>query len=203
MKPYEIVIHPFTVWWAPVGESFPAIDADPGGNWTKIGTSGNRNYSDDGVTVAHSQTIQRHRAAGSTGGRKASRTEEDFLVRFTLWDLLLEQYKLALNQNSVATTAAGSGTAGFKELPIYRGLDVATLALLVRGVSPEGVAADDTPWNAQFQLPVCYQSGSPEPVFAKSGPAGLALEFSALEDEDAASADERFGKLIVQHQDAL
>lgn len=203
MDPYEIIAAPFTVYWAPVGEPFPLIDAAPAGNWVKIGTSGDRNYSDEGVTIAHDQTIEMFRAAGATGPVKASRTEELLAVRFTLWDLLLEQYRLALNNNAVATTAAGAGTAGFKELEIYRGLTVQTMALLVRGVvSPEGVGASG-PWNSQYQLPVCFQSGSPQPVFAKGGPAGLALEFTALEDPNAASEAERFGKLLVQHQDPV
>lgn len=198
-KPFEIIAHPFTVWWAPVGESFPAIDAAPAGNWLKLGTSGDRNYSAEGVTIAHAQTIEKFRAAGSTGPVKASRTEEDFMVRFTLWDVLLEQYRVALNQNAVTTTAAGSGTAGFKEINLYQGLEIQQVALLVRGpFSPYGAN-----WNTQYQVPVCYQSGSPEPVGSKSNPAGLALEFTAIEDPDAASAGERFGKLIVQHQTAL
>lgn len=198
-KPFEIIAAPFTVYWAPVGEAFPAIDAAPAGNWTKIGTSGDRNYSDEGVTIAHEQTVELFRSLGSTGPVKASRTEEGLIVRFTLWDMLLEQYRLALNSNAVATTAAGSGTAGFKALDTYRGLDVATMALLARGdVSPEGDA-----WKSQYELPVCFQSGSPEPVYAKGAPAGLALEFTALEDPDAATAAARFGRLKVQHQEPL
>lgn len=199
MQPYEIVAAPFTVWRAPAGEVFPLIDVAPAGNWTKIGTSGDRNYSEEGVTVAHGQTIEMARPLGSTGPVKAFRTEESLIVRFTLWDLLLAQYAHALNDNAVATTAAGSGTAGYRALALYRGLDVAVLALLVRGeVSPEGAT-----WNTQYEVPNCYQSSSPEPVFVKGAPAGLALEFTALEDPDAATAAARFGRLVVQHQTAL
>lgn len=196
---FEIIARPFTVYWAPVGESFPAIDAAPAGNWTKIGSSGDRNYTEEGVQVAHSQNIEQVRAAGGTGPIKAFRTEEGLAISFILMDMLLEQYKLALNNNAVATTAAGSGTAGYKELPVYQGQDVQTLALLIRGdVSPEGAN-----WKSQYEVPVCFQSGSPEPVFQKGTPAGLALEFTALEDPDAASEDARFGRLVVQHQTAL
>lgn len=196
MKPYEIIAAPFTVYWAATGTAFPAIDAEPS-SWIKIGTSGDRNYSNDGVTVAHTQTIELVRALGGTGPIKVLRTEELLAVRFTLWDLLLEQYKLALNSNAVTTTAAGAGTAGFKEIELYRGVTVSTMALLVRGnVSPEGAG-----WKTQYQIPVAFQNGAPEPVFVKNAPAGLALDFVALEDPDAASEAERFGKLIVQHQD--
>jgi hypothetical protein len=33
------VISPFEVWYAPVGEAFPLIDANPAVHWTRIGTS--------------------------------------------------------------------------------------------------------------------------------------------------------------------
>lgn len=199
MEPFEIIAAPFSVYWAPVGEAFPLIDAAPAGNWALIGTSGDENYSEEGVTLVHSQTIEKARPAGSTGARKAFRTAEDMMIRFTMWDMKLEQYNKALNNNAVATTAAGSGTAGFKALNLYRGLDVALMALLVRGdVSPEGDS-----WKTQYQIPVCYQSGSPEPVFRKGNPIGLALEFDVLEDPSASSSAEKFGKLIVQHQEPL
>lgn len=197
--PFEIISAPFTLYWAPVGESFPAIDATPAGNWVKVGTSGDRDYADEGVTVAHEQSIEKFRGAGSTGPRKVSRTEEDLMVRLTLWDISLEQYRLALNNVAVVATAAGSGTGGFKTITPYQGLDVALMALLVRG----DFSAYGAGWKSQYEIPVCYQSGSPEPVFGKGAPAGLALEFTALEDPNAATAAERFGRLKVQHQAAL
>ena len=199
MRPYEIIAAPFTLYWAATGTTFPTFDAAPSVSWTKIGTSGDRNYAPDGVTVSHAQTLEIVRALGGTGPIKALRTEEMLSVKLTLWDLLLEQYNIALNGNTVTTTAAGAGTAGFKEVQLYRGLSVQTFALLVRGdVSPEGSG-----WKSQYQVPVAFQNGSPEPVFRKNEPAGLALEFVAIEDPDAASEGDRFGKLLVQHQDAI
>jgi len=198
-KPFEIIAAPFTAYWAALSTAFPAIDDAAVTGFTKIGTSGDRNYSDEGVTVVHEQSIEPVRVLGSTGPVKVLRTEEGLIIRFTLFDLLLEQYKLALNQNTVATTAAGSGTAGFKEIDLYQDLDVNQIALLLRGqVSPEGAG-----WNTQYEVPAAYQSASPEPVFVKGAPAGLGLEFTAIEDPNAASAAKRFGRLVVQHQTAL
>ena len=170
MEPYEIIAAPFSIYMAPVGEAFPAVDAAPAGNWTLIGTSGDLNYSDEGVTVAHAQTIEKARPLGSTGPRKAFRTEEDMMIRFTLWDMSLEQYRRAINDNAVATTAAGSGTAGFKALKLYRGVNVAALALLARA----NVSAYGDGWKSQYEVPVCYQSGSPEPEQRTCLPAGPA-----------------------------
>lgn len=199
MEPFEIMAAPFTAYLAPVGTAFPLIDSAPAVDWIKVGTSGDRSMNEDGVTVAHSQATNAVRTAGSTGPVKAFRTEEDLVVSFTLLDISLEQYSLALNGNAVATTAAGVGAAGFKALKLYRGVQVQTYALLLRGVA----SAYGDGWSAQYEIPVCFQSGNPEPVFTKGEPAGLALEFTALEDNDAATPDLRFGRLIMQHAVAL
>ena len=198
MQPYEIIGAPLTLWLGPVGTAFPLIDAAPDVAWVKVGTSGDRNYSDEGVTVVHSQNVEQARPVGSTGPVKAWRTEEDLMIRLTLWDLTLEQYAAALNDLAVATTAAGAGTAGFKEIGLSQGQDVATYALLARGVSAYGDG-----FNAQYEVPRCYQAGNPELVYVKGVPAGLELEFTALEDLDAGTDAERFGRVVMQHQAAL
>jgi hypothetical protein len=198
MEPYEIIGAPLTLWLAPVGTAFPLIDAAPAAGWIKVGTSGDLNYSDDGVTVTHSQTFEQARPAGSIGPRKAWRQSEDLMISLTLWDLTLEQYATALNDAEITTTAAGAGTAGFKKLGLSQGEDVAFYALLARGVSPYGDG-----FNAQYEVPRCYQSGNPKPAYKKGVPAGLELEFTAFEDTAAASANERFGRLIAQHQAPL
>lgn len=198
-KPFEIVGVPFTLYVAPTGTAFPLITAAPAVDWVKVGTSGDRNYTEDGVTVAHSQSFNLVRSAGATGPQKAFRTEEDLVISLTLMDLTLEQYALALNDNVVATTAAGVGTAGFKALKLYQGVGVETMALLIRG----DASAYGESWKSQYEIPVCFQSGNPEPVYTKGEPASLALEFTTLEDPDAATAEERFGRLVMQHAVAL
>lgn len=197
-QPYEIIAGPLTIWLAPPGTAFPEIDADPAVGWTMVGTSGTRNYSNDGVSVQLSQTVAEARPAGATGPIKAWRTEEDLMFGVTLWDNSLEQYTFALNGVVPSATAAGAGAAGFKKLGLSRGIDIKTYALLARGASPYGDAM-----IAQFEVPHCYQSGSPNSVFNKGVPAGLQLQWKALEDLAATSDDERFGRLIAQHQAPL
>jgi hypothetical protein len=197
MEPYEIIMSPFTVYIAPVGESFPDVDETPSGNWATLGTNGLRNQSDDGVTVTHSQTLSEHRNAGSTGPMKVTRQEESLVIGLTLEDLTAEAYAKVLNNQTVTDTAAGSGTPGDRAFPLYQGKDVSTFALLVKGVSPYGDS-----WAAQYEIPVCYQSANPAPVFTKGEAAALAVEFTALEDPDAASASERFGHYRSQDADA-
>ena len=188
-EPFEIIASPFEAYWAPYGTTFPLIDAAPAAPWALIGKAGAKNMSPDGITVTHDQTIERFFMLGGTLPRKVARTEENMMVGFTLHDMTLEQYRLAVNSNAVATNAAASGVAGFKQLSLSRGPDVTVLSLLLRGPSPENDA-----WNMQFEVPAAVEGGSPEAVFAKGEPAGLALEFSIIE-----ATGGELPRVLVQH----
>lgn len=196
--PYEIVAAPFTVYVGAVGATFPLIDAAPGVAWTKLGTSGDKNYFQEGVTVEHPQAITVFRALGHPGPRKTFRNEEDCKIRLTVADMTLEQLANALNGNTVTTVAAGVGTAGYKKIGLSRGLNIATLALLVRGPGASPYGSD---WNVQYEVPLVQVTSSPKIAYRRNEPAGYELEFTALVDPDAASDDEAFGRLLAQHAD--
>lgn len=198
MTPYEIIGSPISLWLAPVATVFPLIDVAPAVAWKLIGTNGTANQDESGVVVTHSQKVDVARPAGRTGPVKAWTSEEDFMISIGLWDLSLEQYQYALAGVAPTTVAAGVGTAGYKKMGLSRGVEVAQYALLARGISPYGDS-----FNMQFEVPRVYQSGSPKPTFGKGKPAALQLEFSALEDLNASSAAERFGRLIAQHAAAV
>lgn len=189
MQPYEIVAGPLTVYLAAYGTSFPDVDEAPGGSWTKLGTSGDKNYSDDGVTVQLPQSIETFTPAGGTVPRKAFRTEEGLVFGFTLVDFSAEQVAKISDDAAITTTSASSGVPGTKRIPLYKGLQVEGFALLARGISPvnESLAA-------QFEVKCAYQSGEPEPVFNKGEPAGFELEWTAL---DAAGDGDPYD-LVIQ-----
>lgn len=187
--PYEIVGAPLTVYLAPTGTAFPAIDAAPLAAWFKLGTSGNKNYSEDGVTVSHEQSINVFRGAGATGPRKAFRTEEDLIINFSLADVSPEQYAKVINDAAITNTAAGAGVAGNKRFNIWQGLTVKTFALLARGLS----SVDDA-LNAQYEVASCFQNGAPAPVYNKGEPALLECSFQAL---DASGDGTGFGVLRI------
>lgn len=195
--PYEVIGAPFEAYWAAVGTTKPDIDEEPPTAWTLIGTSGNLNHFSEGITVEHPQSMNFFRAAGDCGSRKCFRTEEDLKLRLTLADLTLEQYSHALNSNTVNDEEAGPGTPGYKSIGMSRGHTVSTVALLLRGPSPE--MADGA---MQFYIPRACQTGSPAPVFRNGEAAGLALEWTALVDPDAATDEERFGVIEVQTAEA-
>lgn len=190
MEPSSIVIGgPEVVYRAPVGTAFPALGANPSGTWVRLGVNGNKSYGEDGVTVRHTQTVNRIRPAGSTGPIKAARTDEDLEVEFTLWDLTLEAYAQALSQQAV--TDAGDE----RVMGLYRGFAIPESALLIRGTSPY----DDT-LQAQYEIPRVYTEGAPEIVYLKGQPAGLQFLFVALVDPDA-DVGEEFGVVRAEDPD--
>ncbi len=187
MEPSSIVIGgPEVVWRAPVGTAFPLLGAAPGAGWTQLGVNGNKSYGDDGVTVRHTQSVNRIRPAGSTGPIKAARTEEDLEIEFTLWDLTLEAYAAALHQGAV------TDTGGERTMGLYRGFNIAESALLIRGTSPY-----DDSLTGQYKIPRAYTEGAPEIVYQKGVPAGLQFLFVALVDPDADEGEE-FGVIEVE-----
>ena len=194
-KPYEIITGPFEVWVGAVDTTDPEIQATPSSPWVQLGTSGSKNISEDGVMVSHPQALEFIRMVGSTGPRKAVRTEEDFLLSFTLHDMTLAYYSYIMNGNTVNSTAADSDTGGFSYMSMHRGLIVSQLALIIRGASPEGPA-----WTNQYQVPVAVMTSTPEVVATKGEAQGLLFEFQALEDPD--DDDYPFGKLLTQTADA-
>ena len=196
--PYEVIAGPLEVWVGPTGESFPDVNDTPTGNWTKVGTSGVRTISEDGVTITHPQTVEVARSAGSTGPIKAWRTEEELHIAFSLLDLSPEEYARALNGNSVETVAAGVGTSGVKQLGLSRGRTVAQVALLLRGTDMSSEGSD---LNCQYEFPRAVEQGEPELAYVKGAPVMIGLEYQIIEDPDATSEDERFGRYVVQTEE--
>lgn len=197
--PFEIIAPPFTAWWAPAGTAFPALGTAPPIAWNIIGTSGDADYDPEGVTVAHSQEVNLVTPLGRTAPVKAFRSEEGLVISLTVWDLTLEQYRLAANNRNFQTTAAGAGTPGIKTQQLYRGPGVNTMALLVRSTtSPYG---DEM--GMQYQVPYCFMSGGPEIQYRKADPAGLAFEFTAMLDPTQAQPWDALAQLVQQHQPAL
>lgn len=198
MTPFEILAGPYTLWLAPVGTAFPIVTAAPAVAWVRVGTSGDVNYDEDGVTVSHVMKQELARGAGRTGPLKAWTVEEDLMISLKLMDVSIEAYSIALNKAGPTTVAAGVSIPGTKRIGLSQGADPITYALLARGLSPYGDA-----FVAQYEVPRVFQSANQKPVFKKGKPATLELEFTALEDIAAASAAERFGRLVAQHQAPL
>lgn len=197
-EPCEVIMGPMELWIAPVGTAFPAINAAPGVGWTKVGKSGNSNYTEDGVTIAASQTLAFFRGLGSTLPIKGVRSEEDIVVSVSIADMTAEQLSLAFNGNSVTSVPAGVGTAGTKAINLERGPGVATFALLCRGASPYSETG-----YGQFELPTCVNDTTGELNYNKSGDA-TAPEYAFRVMADLTkSAGQRAGRFIAMTAEPL
>jgi hypothetical protein len=188
-EPYEVILSPVEAYWAPVGESVPAIDAAPAGNWQLVGKAGSLNRSPDGLRITASQEIIGVAVDGSAFPVKEGRDTEGLVVALTLFDMTLESLRLSFNLNAVSTVA---GPPARKEMSLERGSLVQSVALLIRFPSPYNDAL-----NAHYALYKCGLRGTSEITHRRTEPAGISLEFSAQVDTSR-SAGDRVGKLICQ-----
>jgi len=191
-QPYELNSGPLELYIGPVGEPMPAIGTEPpGGNWTLLATLGDQEYGEEGITIAHSETVNDFRGLGGTGPLKAFRAAEELDVSFMCYDMTLEEVTRALNLTTVATDSDD------KTLDLYKGLTVPYRALLVRGEDKGPYGAS---YNIQWELPRVRPNSAPSMVFTKGEPVGYSIAFKVMEDLNAASDSARFGILRTQFQ---
>ena len=178
--PIRILVAPFDCYVAELGTAFPTISDEPGAfdpAWLKLGENGARNYDNEGVTLTVDDTVENFRGAGETAPQKAWRTEENVVIGFSLVDLKPEQFAKVLNDATVTTVAQAAGVAGQKHVDAYRGPDVVSYTLMLRGA---GASTETLGLNAQIDVDQAYVDANPAPVFSKTGPAMLAVEFRAI-----------------------
>ena len=183
--PFEIIAAPYNVYVAPVGETMADLDdanVASVGNWELLGTSGNLNYDEDGVTVTHEQEIEEFTPVGLTTPRKAFRTKEGLIVAFNLVDVTPATYAKVLNDATVTDTAAGAGTVGHQAIPLMQGPFVTQFAMIIRGTQSPVADAAASDLKVQYEIPIVYQNASPEVIYKKGTPAMLACEFRSLYD---------------------
>lgn len=196
MKPYEILAAPYTAFVGPAHTAVPRLHQSEAEiiaakAFTRIGTTGDLNYSEAGVTVTQSQTIASFQSAGSTVPRKVWRTDEGLEVAFELADVSPTQYALVMDELTVTTTGKVTGTGeeyALEKFNLKRGTKVFAYALYLRGISSVN---EELP--GAYYIPACYQGGNPAIKYAlKGGPAMLALQFIVLEQNE-----NDFGEYIV------
>jgi len=178
--PEEVVAAPLTIWLALVGTAFPEIDAAPGVGWEKLGTEGDMNYDESGVSVSHAETVNDFTPAGSTMPSKRFRTGEDFLIKLNLVDLSPDVYAKVMNNATVTDTPASSGVAGKAAFSLFRGDQVNSFAVLARGLS----SVDNT-LNMQYRFSKAFVSVNGDITWNKGVPAMLPLEIQAIRHSSA------------------
>jgi len=193
MEPFEIIAAPYDVWVAPTGTAFPLLTVAPAVPWARLGTRGNMNISEDGITVAHEEEIEEFRMLGATGPVKAARVSEGLSLSFVLHDLTLEAYQAVLGFNPLTSVPASAGVPGSRSINLYRGAGSPPVrSLLLRGPGPYGAA-----FPLQYELRRCYFRAEAEVVYSRGEPAGLEISCVALIDTSAPAGQE-FGVLRAQ-----
>lgn len=175
----EVVGTPYSVYVAPVGTAFPNIDAAPSTAWTQLGVNGINNQGANGVVVNLGETVSDFVPAGSTLPVKSWRTDEAMSVAFSLVDMTIEAMSTILDNALITTVAATTAVGAYKSIKLKRGINVATWALIVRGLSPYD---DGTGLNAQYNFTRVSQAGSQAPTYVKGTPSELAVEFKIMDD---------------------
>lgn len=114
-------------------------------SWTLLGEEF---YSEDGVSLDFTETIEGERVLGSTMIQKAFRTEESGSITVNLKDVTVATLSKLLNDNSITNVAAASGVIGTSQVSFYQGHDVSETALMIRGYAPytEATAFGDMVW---------------------------------------------------------
>lgn len=176
--PEQNLAFPITLYLAPVDTAMPAIDDDPADfdpAWEVLGTDGDKDYDDSGVVMSQSETVFDLVPAGSTSVKKRFRTGESNLVKVNLIDVAPDAYAKVMNDAQIETIAPTTGVAGEKRFSLHRGDQVASFAVLGRGVS-----AVDNDLNMQFEWPKAFVSVNGDTTFNKGVAAALPVEIQPI-----------------------
>lgn len=177
--PNEIIASPLTVYLADVDTAFPAVDdVLPTGDWLVLGTEGDANYDEEGVTVDHTEGVLDFTPAGRTMPSKRFRTEESFKATLNLVDVSPDTYAKVMN-NATVTTGAIS-----KRFSLYRGTIVNAFAVVLRGQS-----SVDNDLNMQYLFSKAFVSVNGQVQFTKGKVAMLPIEILVVRHSDADVVD--------------
>jgi len=189
MDSFAILTGVGRLYAAPANTAAPTLGTTPSGTWRDLGDT------QDGLDMDPNQKIELTRTDQRTGAVKAVRSEESIKFKTKLAEHTLENLGDMMGK-SVLDTAAGVGTIGTRKINFYRGAVVEEFAFLFVGYSPymEGPSAYYVP-RGYFDLDAIK--------YDKAKNAPIPITFEALEDLNAATADERHGYLIAQDALAL
>lgn len=176
-EPYQLMNGPFAVYIADIADPVelpPDIDKAPAGNWALLGLGGDKDITEEGISVNMDQVIAWFRGLGSTAPRKGFRTSEDLIVTFTLADASVENFARAFNDATIDL----SGNQ--RRIELLQGSEVAQFSLLIYG---DGKSAYGD-FNSFWWLPRCSHDAPLEAKIVKGEPIGLQYRWHVLDDDD-------------------
>ena len=161
---------PAIIYVAATGTAKPLVEAAPASTWSELGL---KQYGDD-IDLALPQSMSPERIQGETYPIKHFRSEENATLSVQLKNMDLNVLKYALNNQNVTRSAPSRTQVGRESLDLERGLVVATIAILLRFVSPF-----NPDWNLQVYMPQSAIGGDLEFPFRKSQATMYTAEFMA------------------------
>lgn len=168
--------------------------ATPNAVWKAISVLGTSVISDAGVKLAVKANYEEY--SGQTNFvQKAVRTLEEQIIEVELADSSGAVLSIALNGNSLSTSAAASGVPGMETLNSYQGDDVNYFALLMRGASPYST---DPLAKREIRIPKCYNTGELSTTF-KRGVAMVSYKFKVVRGPNATDSDADVLKIVSEN----
>lgn len=166
-EPNQVVFGPAEFWIAPVGTTFPEIDAAPLSPWIKIGVAGSKDVTEDGITVRGAVTDARFRGLAGTTIRKISMVSRDFEVMFKQADLSAEALAAAFGiaDDDIEDDETSGGT-NIKRVTLPTSPKPFARAAILR--CDQSAAGDE--FVTQFNIFCANQVGGGEGKFSKSQP---------------------------------
>ena len=160
----------------------------PGASWTSLGET------DGGLAFTPKRTVKKHTTDQSFAPKKTTVLTKEIEVGFTLAQVTLERLATVLDGQTVSAVAAGSGTAGYKELTLSALATLPQYAMLIRVPSPY---ADG---YLQYMLPAVSPSGDQKMSYKKDDKTMIPTTWDVLEDPDNAG---EFGSIQAFTAEAL
>jgi hypothetical protein len=176
-SPFEIQLGPADVYRAPLGESFPAVEDAPAGNWELIADA--EHITEDGIVIRGNPDITLVRSLGTIAAVKAGMVARDFQLEFTVMDTRVEAQAVAYGadpDDAVTDTPAGGGAAGFRQVDVPIDPVPQGFALLLRW--DQSGYGDG--YKSQYQIYSAVQLGDGNGIFSKSTPFGQRHLWTAL-----------------------
>lgn len=169
-SPFDKQLAPADIYYAPIGEPFPAVGDAPAGNWALAAAS--TDISEDGITVNTNIQDARIRSLGSVAPVKAGVVTKDFELAYQCISMTPENMMLAAGGDPDDVTDNGTN----KSFAVPASPTPQGWAWLVRwDQSSQGDGL-----NAQYEIKSGIQIGAGGDRFSKSDPRAVAFSIVAL-----------------------
>lgn len=176
---------PLYLYFNVTGTTEPGISDTSLSGWTPLTNPNKTAYTEEGVTIATTDTTEDVFTTGSTAPQDVRLTQRKITISGAIMDVRAEALAIVLGDFGTTAIATGTKTAAFN--PTSRRSE---RALLVRGQeSPHNT----TKLAQLYAARVANVQGEISMVYVKGQPAMLQFSFLCLEHTDGTTAHMKYG----------